>query len=134
MGTKMTKLNELKALMADALDPFSRVAAIMEPLNLPDEKPLRDCAPGVWPTLGDCRNARTALAILPALIAAVEALKPFAEYVKGPINPTPEGMNIAFGMLPKTDRTGWETTTTGLCMRDLINAHAAHAKSLKGKR
>lgn len=75
MGTKMTKLNELKVLMADALDPFSRVAAIMEPLNLPDEKPLRDCAPGVWPTLGDCRNARTALAILPALIAAVEALK-----------------------------------------------------------
>jgi NTP pyrophosphatase (non-canonical NTP hydrolase) len=34
----------------------------MEPLGLPDDTPLRDCSPGVWPTLGDCRKARTALA------------------------------------------------------------------------
>lgn len=47
-----------------ALEPFERVASIIEPLNISDEKPLRDVIPGVWPTIGDLRRllhaARTA--------------------------------------------------------------------------
>jgi hypothetical protein len=45
-----------------ALDPFKRLADIMQTLGLPDDTPVRECAPGVWPTLGDCRRARAAIA------------------------------------------------------------------------
>lgn len=42
-----------------ALEPFARVALIMDKLPIPpsDDTPLRDVVPGVWPVLGDCRIA-----------------------------------------------------------------------------
>jgi hypothetical protein len=48
--------------LARALDVFSRLCAIMDPLDLSDQKPVREFAPGVWPTMKDCRIARAALA------------------------------------------------------------------------
>lgn len=48
------------ATMREAVDPFIRAANILEPLGLSDDKPLRECLPGVWPTVGDLRKARTA--------------------------------------------------------------------------
>lgn len=54
----MTK-NE-KALMR-AADRIARVANVVEPLGLADETPLRDVAPGAWPTLGDVIALRDAM-------------------------------------------------------------------------
>ena len=57
----MAEHTPLELEMIAALDPFARVARIMHDLNLPDDEPLRDCAPGIWPTIGDCRRADAAL-------------------------------------------------------------------------
>ena len=49
--------------VARALDPFARLARIMDALThrLSDDTPLREIAPGIWPTLGDCRKANDVL-------------------------------------------------------------------------
>lgn len=49
--------------LEEALDPFARVAAISDAagLNSPDDTPCRAFFPDIWPTLGDCRKARSAL-------------------------------------------------------------------------
>lgn len=58
------------------------------------------------------------------------ALKPFADYVDGVINPTAEGLDIVFGMLAKDDNTGWQIDPSAtLTMRAFINARAAIAKA-----
>ncbi len=46
--------------LIDACDPFARAAGIVDALpdRLPDITPLRDCLPGIWPTLGDLRLLR----------------------------------------------------------------------------
>lgn len=33
--------------------PFRSLLGVMKPLNLDDERPLRDVLPGVWPTWGE---------------------------------------------------------------------------------
>ncbi len=40
----------------DPIDPFKRVLALMEPLDMPDSKPLHEVMPWVWPTMGDLRR------------------------------------------------------------------------------
>jgi hypothetical protein len=39
-----------------ALQPFLRLYRVQAPLNPPDERPLRDYCPGVWPTMGHLRR------------------------------------------------------------------------------
>lgn len=51
--------------MRAALDPFARLARLNAPLNLPPDKPVRDFAPGAWPTLADCQRADDALSEKP---------------------------------------------------------------------
>jgi len=62
MHAELVRLRALNAELRMALEPFVRVAAIMQLLGLDPQTPLRDCAPGVWPTLADCQAARAALA------------------------------------------------------------------------
>ena len=38
------------------IEPFERLLAIQISPDLPDNKPLRDVMPGIWPTLGDLRR------------------------------------------------------------------------------
>lgn len=38
-----------------ATDTFERVYLINAPLNPPDDRPVRDYTPGVWPTMGELR-------------------------------------------------------------------------------
>lgn len=40
------------------MEPFKRLLAILEalPNKLPDDEPLRDVIPGLWPTVGDLRK------------------------------------------------------------------------------
>lgn len=44
----------------DLCDPLARVANIVDalPNRKPDDLPLRECLPGIWPTLGDIRKIR----------------------------------------------------------------------------
>lgn len=44
-----------------AMDPFARLARLNRDLNLPDDKPVREFAPGIWPTMFDCRRANDAM-------------------------------------------------------------------------
>lgn len=36
-------------------EPFHRLIRMMEPLNIPDSRPLRDVLPGISPTWGEFR-------------------------------------------------------------------------------
>jgi hypothetical protein len=49
--------------LEEALDPFSRVAGLVEPLadDWDDERPAKDILPGIWPTWGDLKRARSVL-------------------------------------------------------------------------
>lgn len=49
--------------LVTACDTFARVANVIDavPDRLPDDKPLRDVLPGVWPTVGDVRRVRDEL-------------------------------------------------------------------------
>jgi len=42
--------------LREAADSFVRVHDLLEPLRLPDDTSLRDCLPGIWPTVGDLRR------------------------------------------------------------------------------
>lgn len=53
--------------LAKALEPFARVYKIVEPLDLPDDKPMCEFVPAIWPTLKACREAQAALAKEPKL-------------------------------------------------------------------
>lgn len=46
--------------MIDALEVFWRIAKLMEPLNLRDDRPLIKCLPGEWPVMKDVRIAEKA--------------------------------------------------------------------------
>lgn len=41
-------------------DPFARAANIIDalPRRLPEDTPLREVLPGIWPTVGDIRRLR----------------------------------------------------------------------------
>lgn len=54
---KAPSIREIRA----AAKPFSGVLSMNEPLNLPDEMPLRDMLPGVWPTVGELRKLIAAI-------------------------------------------------------------------------
>lgn len=53
------RIRELEA----AITPFVRVYRLNEPLaaNWPEDKPLADCVPGVWPTWADLRRCGAAM-------------------------------------------------------------------------
>ena len=59
----MTKLEEV----ARAADPFMRLVRMNAPLNLADDRPLRDILPGVWPTWGDLKELIDAILSEPQL-------------------------------------------------------------------
>ena len=52
--------------VAEAAQIFARIADMMEPLNLPDEHPLNECAPRAYVHLSHARRIRDALAALTA--------------------------------------------------------------------
>lgn len=52
----MSQLPVNKKQILDALDPFARLERISHDLNLPDDTPIRDFAPGVWPTRKDLKE------------------------------------------------------------------------------
>ena len=70
-STIATLREALKAARA-GLDKFARVANINDalPPHLvpPDDVGARDCLPGVWPTMGDLRRARAAIAQIDATL------------------------------------------------------------------
>ncbi len=39
-----------------AIQTFQRLERVIAPLNIPDERPLRDMLPGVWPTWGEFKR------------------------------------------------------------------------------
>lgn len=45
----------------EALEAFSKLADMLQPLHLVDDIPLREIMPGIWPTVSDARKARSAL-------------------------------------------------------------------------
>jgi hypothetical protein len=47
--------NALRALLK-ATDPFERIYLINQPLNPPDDRPVRDFVPGAWPDMGQLRQ------------------------------------------------------------------------------
>lgn len=53
-------LKEMKTLRR-ALDPFARLARLNRDMNVPDDEPVREFAPGIWPTMKDCRRANEAM-------------------------------------------------------------------------
>lgn len=44
-----------------AVQPFVSLFRIMEPLGLPDERPMSKFIPGIWPDYGDLRRLYEAL-------------------------------------------------------------------------
>jgi hypothetical protein len=51
----MTSTKNRRALKA-AFDPFRRVVALNEPLDIPADANLRDVIPGVWPSWGQLKT------------------------------------------------------------------------------
>ena len=63
---KAVKPVDLKEIAA-AFDPLARVYRINEPLNIPDDSPLRMAIPGAWPTWGEFKRLYNAIsAVTPA--------------------------------------------------------------------
>ncbi len=56
----MTRIDPKVRALLKAADSIIRVALITDPLGLPDDRPLREIVPGVWPELGDVRRLRDA--------------------------------------------------------------------------
>lgn len=45
--------DQAKPDIGEAGGPFRAIIRVMEPLSIPDDKPLRDVLPGAWPTWGE---------------------------------------------------------------------------------
>lgn len=67
MTTKWGDVNEEPA------GKFRSVLAINEPLDIPDDTPLRDILPGAWPTMGDLRRLVEAWNKKPKLVLTPKA-------------------------------------------------------------
>ena len=52
LGRRVVTAEQKKAI-AEVPERLERVIA---PLNIPDERPLRDMLPGVWPTWGEFKR------------------------------------------------------------------------------
>ena len=49
------QLREKLKRLIEAVDPIVRLGRIVHP-DTHDSIPLRNCIPGIWPTIGECRN------------------------------------------------------------------------------
>lgn len=58
---RLTRLEADNARLREALDPFARVAAMNEPLNLPDDRGPHNFLPLAWPDFGDFKRALKAI-------------------------------------------------------------------------
>ena len=46
-----------EAELLEALEPFARLWMVLEPLGVSPDRPLREVAPGAWPTVAACKRA-----------------------------------------------------------------------------
>lgn len=53
-----------RSKLFDTCDPFARAANIIDAACRPDNTPLRNVLPGIWPTVGDLRKLRDAMVAL----------------------------------------------------------------------
>jgi hypothetical protein len=69
----MTEQNRVLHELLVAADPFVRACNIIDTLPahfaVPDSRPLYDCLPGVWPTMGELRALEAAIRKVQILIS-----------------------------------------------------------------
>lgn len=56
----MSKMDPKVRAILKAADSVIRVALITRDFGYPDEQPLREVVPGIWPTIGDVRRLHEA--------------------------------------------------------------------------
>jgi hypothetical protein len=85
-----------------------------------EETPLRDIAPGVWPTVADLRGTLAELSTLRSQKAAlVEALKPFAKFADHPFpNAQADAEITGFHILGETTITFGDLRRAATALRE----------------
>ena len=68
LTARVSRLLEAVEGMEKAIEPFRGAYDVKPPTadKWPDDKPLHECLPGIWPTWGDLKRLRESLATLRA--------------------------------------------------------------------